>query len=657
MTDNTEVPSSTLQLLPEGTCARIMGLNAAPRFNGMVGNIVNWVPERQRYTFHLELEGQLRIKSENLQVITAERCSNTNCEFVLPAVAIDVDDNGYNNEKYERHICCGKLLCTTCTALRTTPQTVNKCQVCGAKKKPIIIGSKTDIAFLKKHSKKKKAWASCMLGLRYVGGQGVKGNHAKALRYFVMGAKLGHADSQYHAAVLYGGGQGCDQDFQQAAFYHTAAVAQKHHCALSNLAVMFANGQVPVHPPSIQRARQLYRRAADLGNIPAAGIYGAMCMNGEGGPQDLEIAKKCLQMAAASEENLSAMCNLAMFYNTIEPYDTTAAIALWKKVVRVNARKNVGVHVQMDRECVQRAIQYLKAYDGDGSADKKEQEQNRPKTTQVVTGVPSKYIDKRNESEKNCYVCKDRLGWNALLTAASCCGRLSHPQCSKAKKKSRCPFCNKQLVDANSKKQFRQYLALAKQGCAWAQTTVGSMYLRNVQANAPSRYNVPMDLEKGKRWYEKAAGNGDPNALYHLGACYLPPDFAGSVVGFPDSMDTVEQYWTLAAVAGQPMAMHRLGRYYMEGSFGAVDLDNAMKWLKAAGNHGVEEAQELWQQLGESTSNSHAFQNCDFCGKQNRSKLLKTCGACGTVKYCNAECGKADWRRHKKDCKNMSGKH
>ena len=45
---------------------------------------------------------------------------------------------------------------------------------------------------------------------------------------------------------------------------------------------------------------------------------------------------------------------------------------------------------------------------------------------------------------------------------------------------------------------------------------------------------------------------------------------------------------------------------------------------------------------------------CDHCGKtaeQAKVKLLKVCGACHGMRFCDAACQKAAWPEHKEACK------
>ncbi|TFK71918.1 hypothetical protein BDN72DRAFT_837124 [Pluteus cervinus] len=49
------------------------------------------------------------------------------------------------------------------------------------------------------------------------------------------------------------------------------------------------------------------------------------------------------------------------------------------------------------------------------------------------------------------------------------------------------------------------------------------------------------------------------------------------------------------------------------------------------------------------SSNSVGLYECSWC--RNPSAALKKCSGCGKTKYCDSVCQKADWTRHKKDCK------
>ena len=49
------------------------------------------------------------------------------------------------------------------------------------------------------------------------------------------------------------------------------------------------------------------------------------------------------------------------------------------------------------------------------------------------------------------------------------------------------------------------------------------------------------------------------------------------------------------------------------------------------------------------------LKSCSLCGKmEKKRKQMKSCSACKTVQYCNRECQKAHWKKHKKDCASLA---
>ena len=51
-------------------------------------------------------------------------------------------------------------------------------------------------------------------------------------------------------------------------------------------------------------------------------------------------------------------------------------------------------------------------------------------------------------------------------------------------------------------------------------------------------------------------------------------------------------------------------------------------------------------------NNDDAARCCDECDKEEGGDVsLKACKSCMHVKYCNANCQRNHWPKHKKDCK------
>jgi hypothetical protein len=53
-------------------------------------------------------------------------------------------------------------------------------------------------------------------------------------------------------------------------------------------------------------------------------------------------------------------------------------------------------------------------------------------------------------------------------------------------------------------------------------------------------------------------------------------------------------------------------------------------------------------EYGKLPDNAH---RCSGCLEAKESKALQYCASCGVTRYCGRECQKADWKRHKCNCK------
>lgn len=101
------------------------------------------------------------------------------------------------------------------------------------------------------------------------------------------------------------------------------------------------------------------------------------------------------------------------------------------------------------------------------------------------------------------------------------------------------------------KTSFREFLPLARNGDAFAQSYLGIMYQYGL--------GVPADLEKAVHWYGRAAESGDPLAQRILGDLY-----AEGAWGEPDYA-TAARWYEFAAQNGDSEARRKLANLYREG--------------------------------------------------------------------------------------------
>jgi uncharacterized protein len=115
------------------------------------------------------------------------------------------------------------------------------------------------------------AYAMTQLGAHLRLGQGVAQNEVQAMQWFAKAAQQGYVPAETSLAVGYesGLGQG-KQDYQQAAYWFGKAADQDDGYAQLNLGMMYEKGWGM--PQNLQRAKQLYARAAGSSNTAVANL-------------------------------------------------------------------------------------------------------------------------------------------------------------------------------------------------------------------------------------------------------------------------------------------------------------------------------------------------------------------------------------------------
>ena len=93
-------------------------------------------------------------------------------------------------------------------------------------------------------------------------------DYPRAMAAYKVGAEAGNALSQSQVGFMYFEGLGgVAVDYQQARAWVEKAAAQDHPHAVGQLGVMYHEGKGVT--PSWRRARELYKRAIELGNSRA----------------------------------------------------------------------------------------------------------------------------------------------------------------------------------------------------------------------------------------------------------------------------------------------------------------------------------------------------------------------------------------------------
>ena len=118
-------------------------------------------------------------------------------------------------------------------------------------------------------------YAMTELGAHLRLGKGVAWSEAQAMQWFAKAAQKGYPPAETSLAVGYEKGLGQDagqgrQDYQQAAYWFGKAASQDNGYAQLNLGVMYENGWGV--PQNLERAKQLYARAAGSSNTAVANL-------------------------------------------------------------------------------------------------------------------------------------------------------------------------------------------------------------------------------------------------------------------------------------------------------------------------------------------------------------------------------------------------
>lgn len=134
-----------------------------------------------------------------------------------------------------------------------------------------------------------------ILGLMYYGGLGFAQNYNEAVRWYRAAAEQDHADAQFGLGVMYHGGLGAAQNFGEALRWYRAAALKGVAKAQNNLGTMYEYGEGVI---------QNYVRAHMWYNISAANGAGEIAINNRNRiaalmtPQDIAeaqtFAQRCL---------------------------------------------------------------------------------------------------------------------------------------------------------------------------------------------------------------------------------------------------------------------------------------------------------------------------------------------------------------------------
>ena len=110
------------------------------------------------------------------------------------------------------------------------------------------------------------------------------------------------------------------QDYAKAREWYEKAAAKGDANAMSNLGVLYDNGQGVAQ--DYAKAREWYEKAAAKGDANAMNNLGLLYNNGHGVAQDYAKAREWYEKAAAKGD-ATAMANLGVLYGTVMAWRRT----------------------------------------------------------------------------------------------------------------------------------------------------------------------------------------------------------------------------------------------------------------------------------------------------------------------------------------------
>lgn len=170
--------------------------------------------------------------------------------------------------------------------------------------------------------------AATNIALMYDDGKGIPKDPTQAMIWFRKAAEGGDATAQYNLALKYGRGEEVPQDYKEALRWLTTAADQNVLPAILDLAAFY------LHPRDgmardVGRSIQYYKKAADLGSVPAQVKLGDIFYSGAEGKPDYVQAVTWYRKAA-EQGNPDAQFALAQRYELGQgvPPDSGEALRL-----------------------------------------------------------------------------------------------------------------------------------------------------------------------------------------------------------------------------------------------------------------------------------------------------------------------------------------
>jgi len=447
------------------------------------------------------------------------------------------------------------------------------------------------VKWYKKAIKNGSTFALSNLGICYEFGLGLKRNPVKAFNLYKQSSSLGNLWGMNNFARCYEFGIGTKKNEYEAFILYKKAVNTNKPSpkTLINLARFYFYGKII--PRDINKAIQLYKLAAENGNIKAQMILGGIydgfdkscpkndiesikwytkAANQNDGFSQYQLYKSFMKkgdmkkalkwLRAGAKNHYPAMYTLGLYYEGgMQGIQTNAieAVKLYKKAAQlgcIDAQARIG-------QCYKNGVGVKQDYKQAVLWYRKAAEQENGFAQDQMGYCYEKGIGVKQD-------IKTALKWyhfaaeNGFALSQSYLGVC---------------YENGLGVKKDPKRAIQWYRKAAKQGFQLAQYSLGICY----QFGTGTKKNP----QQAVQWYRKAAEQGYANAQNILGLCYRD--------GFGVKKDPKKavQWYRKSAEQGNTYGQYNLGLCYQYGKGVDKDEKKAVEWYRKAAEQGNSNAQ------------------------------------------------------------------
>lgn len=432
------------------------------------------------------------------------------------------------------------------------------------------------------------------LGWMYGHGIGAEKDLARALFLETTAADLGNGIAAFNASGSYKAGEGTPVDHEKFIHYLKIAADKNLVYAIHNLAAAYCKGIETEQ--DLHQGRQLYERAAYMGNGLSSYNLSSMYERGEGGAKDLAlaavwastaIAQYCHQAKGSFERLISSMsteeiertvdCIKGGADNGLHWAQITLA-GLYQRGYLVDQSDEQAAHWRAEAEKTTNQTDFIR---------------DQFKSSCFAEGMVKEAVEhEKNERFSQAF---------DVLYEAACLGD-AHAQCklgeyyqpggiigndnqrslywfNKAAEQDYGPaelwlgikFAAGDGVEKNQETANIYYMSAAHHGDSEAQSYMGHWYATGT--------NFEQDYEAAAYWFTLAARQGNLNALFDLGSMHENGFF------FEKNVEKAREYFEYAAIGGAAMAQYELGKRLI-GTGNSDDIKKGVHWLELACEQG-----------------------------------------------------------------------